>query len=325
MDQDQSPLDERHNPAIADLGEMIRLRYAARELTGFPRVLAKQMMAGGHRSRFRGRGMDFDEVRIYQPGDDVRSIDWRVTAKTQTPHTKIFREERERPVLVVADLRSSMFFGSQRLKSVVACEIAAALAWAGLNANDRVGGLIFGPQQQTEIKARRSHHAVLQFIHDLRDFSQQLLQLATDNQPCDHISLAHILEETRRTALPGTTVFVVSDFYDFGDECQQHLFQLARHCNLNFCHVFDSLEMDLPQPALYAVSDGQQQRILDTGDHKLRRQYAEAYTQRNQQLQKWSQQLAAGLLPFNTSEPVMAILAQAYGKRRKARTGQQRR
>ena len=133
------------------------------------------MMAGGHRSRFRGRGMDFDEVRIYQPGDDVRSIDWRVTAKTQTPHTKIFREERERPVLVVADF-AAMFFGSQRLKSVVACEIAAARA--GLNANDRVGGLIFGPQQQTEIKARRSHHAVLQFIHDLRDF-WQLLQHAT--------------------------------------------------------------------------------------------------------------------------------------------------
>ena len=84
----------------------------------------------GRRSRFRGRGMDFDEVRIYQPGDDVRSIDWRVTAKTQTPHTKIFREERERPVLVVSDLRGSMFFGSQRLKSVHACEVSAALVYS---------------------------------------------------------------------------------------------------------------------------------------------------------------------------------------------------
>ena len=313
---------ENNHPAIANLGEMVRLRYAARELTGFPRVLAKQMMAGGHRSKFRGRGMDFDEVRIYQPGDDVRSIDWRVTAKTQTPHTKIFREERERPVLVVADLRSSMFFGSQRLKSVVACEIAAALAWAGLNANDRVGGLIFGPGQQTEIKARRSHHAVLQFIHDLRDFSEQLLQQTTDNHSGDGYSLAHILEETRRTALPGTTVFVVSDFHDFGEECQQHLFQLARHCNLNFCHVYDNLEAQLPEPALYAVSDGQQQTILDTGNQSLRHHFADAFTQRNQQLQKWSQQLSAGLLPFNTSEPVMEILAQAYGKRRKGRSGQ---
>ena len=107
----ESPEQSNH-PAIANLTEMVRLRYGARELTGFPRVQARQMMAGGHRSSFRGRGMDFDEVRIYQPGDDVRTIDWRVTAKTQTPHTKIFREERERPVLVVCDLRGPMFLAA---------------------------------------------------------------------------------------------------------------------------------------------------------------------------------------------------------------------
>ena len=174
------PPEQDNHPAIASLSEMVRLRYAARELTGFPQVQARQMMAGGHRSSFRGRGMDFDEVRIYQPGDDVRTIDWRVTAKTQVPHTKIFREERERPVLVVCDLRGPMFFGSQRLKSVVACEISAALAWAGLSANDRVGGLVFGAQQQAEVKSRRSHHAVLQYIHQLQDFSQQLLEPAPD-------------------------------------------------------------------------------------------------------------------------------------------------
>ena len=133
------PDDMNNHPAIANLSDMVKLRYGARELTSFPKVQARQMIAGGHRSRFRGRGMDFDEVRIYQPGDDVRTIDWRVTAKTEIPHTKIFREERERPVLVVCDLRQAMFFGSQRLKSVVACEVAAALGWAGLNANDRVG------------------------------------------------------------------------------------------------------------------------------------------------------------------------------------------
>ena len=119
--------NDQEHPATASLSEMIRLRYGARELTGFPKIQARQMLAGGHKSRFRGRGMDFDQVRIYQPGDDVRSIDWRVTARTEVPHTKIFSEERERPILVISDLRSSMFFGSQRLKSVVACEISAAL------------------------------------------------------------------------------------------------------------------------------------------------------------------------------------------------------
>jgi uncharacterized protein (DUF58 family) len=306
--------DNNHHPAIASLSEMVRLRYAARELTSFPRIQARQMMAGGHRSRFRGRGMDFEEVRIYQPGDDVRTIDWRVTAKTQTPHTKIFREERERPVLVVSDLRSSMFFGSQRLKSVVACEISAALAWAGLTANDRVGGLVFGAEHQAEVKSRRSHHAVLQFIHELQDFSQQLLEPVADQ-----LSLAHILEEARRFSLPGTTIFVVSDFHDFDQECERHLFELARHGNLNFCHVYDSIETELPEPALYAVSDGEHQRLLDTGNQHLRDTFANAFTERSQRLQKFSQQLSAGLLPFNSADPVMNILAQAYGKRRKGR------
>ena len=309
----QTPENNNH-PAIANLSEMVRLRYAARELTGFPQVQARQMMAGGHRSRFRGRGMDFDEVRIYQPGDDVRSIDWRVTAKTQTPHTKIFREERERPVLVVSDLRGPMFFGSQRLKSVLACEVSAALAWAGLNANDRVGGLVFGAQQQSDVKSRRSHHAVLEFIHKLRDFSEQLLQPAADQY-----SLAHILEETRRFALPGTTIFIVSDFHDFNEDCERHLFELARHGNLNFCHIFDNIEIQLPDPALYAVSDGEQQRLLDTGNNRLREEFANAFAARSQRLKKFSQQLSAGLLPFNTADSAMSVLAQAYGKRRKGR------
>jgi uncharacterized protein (DUF58 family) len=306
--------ENNNHPAIANLSEMVKLRYGARELTSFPRVQARQMMAGGHRSRFRGRGMDFDEVRIYQPGDDVRSIDWRVTAKTQTAHTKIFREERERPVLVVSDLRSSMFFGSQRLKSVVACEISAALAWAGLNANDRVGGLVFGAQRQAEVKSRRSHHAVLQFIHELRDFSEQLLEPAADQ-----LSLAHILEEARRFSLPGTTIFIVSDFYDFDEDCERHLFELARHGNLNFCQVYDNIETELPEPALYAVSDGERQTLLDTSNKTLRDQFANAFEARNQRLKKFSQQLSAGLLAFNTSDSVMSVLAQAYGKRRKGR------
>ena len=234
--------DQQH-PATASLSEMIRLRYGARELTGFPKIQARQMLAGGHKSRFRGRGMDFDQVRIYQPGDDVRSIDWRVTARTEVPHTKIFSEERERPILVISDLRSSMFFGSQRLKSVVACEISAALAWAGLAANDRAGGLIFGQQEQMDVKARRSHHAVLQFIHGLQEYSAKLLDIQqTEGPQPDLYSLAEILEEARRFVLPGSTIFIVSDFHDLNDDCERHVFELARHGNLNFCQVFDNIE-----------------------------------------------------------------------------------
>ncbi|MGB2421055.1 MAG: DUF58 domain-containing protein [Porticoccaceae bacterium] len=304
--------DEEH-PAIATLSQLIKLRYGARELTGFPKIQARQMLAGGHKSRFRGRGMDFDQVRIYQPGDDVRSIDWRVTARTQVPHTKIFSEERERPILVISDLRSPMFFGSQRLKSVVACEISAALAWAGLAANDRAGGLVFGPQQQIDIKSRRSHHAVLQFIHALHEYSAQLVELQTDRY-----SLADILEESRQFILPGSTVFIVSDFHDLDSNCERHLFELARHGNLNFCHVYDDIETDLPPPSLYAVTDGQHHTMLDSSNPQLRERFVDAFSQRSQHLRKLSEQLSAGLLLFDSADPVMSVLARAYGKRRKA-------
>ena len=310
-----NPQAQQTHPAIADLNTLIRLRHAAKELSGFPKIQARQMLAGGHRSRFRGRGMDFDQVRIYQPGDDVRSIDWRVTARTQTPHTKLFIEERERPVLIICDLRRGMFFGSQRLKSVLACEVSAALAWAGLSANDRAGGLIFGPQTQLDIKSRRSHHAVLQFIHGLQEFSAALLDAQQDSY-----RLADILEESRRFALPGSTVFVVSDFYDLDADCERHLFELARHCNLNFCHIFDDLETQLPTPAVYAVSDGEQQTSIDTSNAQLRQRFAQQFSQRTAVLRKLSEQLFSGLLTFNTAQPVMTVLAKAYGRRRSGRT-----
>ena len=287
--------EHQHHPAIASLHDMVKLRYGARELTGFPKVQARQMLAGGHKSRFRGRGMDFDQVRIYQPGDDVRSIDWRVTARTQVPHTKIFSEERERPILVISDLRSPMFFGSQRLKSVVACEISAALAWAGLSANDRAGGLIFGQQEQMDVKPRRSHHAVLKFIHGLQDYSVKLLHLKdSDKSDTDRYSLAEILEESRRFVLPGST-------------------------NLNFCHVFDDIEKQLPPPSLYAVSDGLHQTLLDTSNSQLRERFQQAFVDRSMRLRKMSEKLSAGLLPFNTDDSVINVLRRAYGKRRSSR------
>ena len=304
------------HPAIADIQQLIQLRYGAKELTGFPKVQARQMLAGGHRSHFRGRGMDFDQVRVYQPGDDVRSIDWRVTARTQTAHTKIFVEERERPILLISDLRSSMFFGSQRLKSVVGCEVTAALAWAGLAINDRVGGLLFGAQSQLDIKSKRSHHNVLQLIHGLTQFSESLLKPQRDNY-----SLSDILEESRRFALPGSTLFIVSDFQDLDSRCEPHLFKLAKHCNLNFCHIFDPLEIELPTPALYGVSNGDQQAILDTADRSLRQQFTDKFRQRKALLGKFSEQLSAGLLEFDTNKSVMRRLASIYGKRRSSRRG----
>ena len=300
------------NPAIAIQQSLIRLRYGARELTNFPNPVARQQVSGAHKSRWRGRGMDFEEVRIYKPGDDVRSIDWRVTARTQVTHTKVFSEERERPILIITDLRGSMFFGSQRLKSVVACEIAAALAWAGLAANDRVGGLIFGQQQHEDVKAKRSHHAVLQYIHSLHGFSKHLLNLHEES-----FNLTDMLHESKQRVLPGSTLFIISDFNDLNDECSRHLFDIARLARVNLCHVYDNLEVELPPPSVYAVSDGKNKMLLDCRNSSLRQSYADSFRTRSEQIKAVNEKLGGCLLTFNTSENIMSMLGRTYGKRRR--------
>ena len=148
--------------AYTALSELVALRFNARlQLTSKRRSLST--LAGPYQANFRGRGIDFEEVRAYQAGDDVRSIDWRVTARTTEPHTKLFQEEKERPVLVVVDQRIRNFFGSKQcFKSVLAAYTAALLAWSALRNNDRVGGLVLTDNDLKEIRPRRSK---LSLIH----------------------------------------------------------------------------------------------------------------------------------------------------------------
>jgi uncharacterized protein (DUF58 family) len=300
---------------IPDTAALIRLRHSARELSLFPSRLAQSAMGGNYRSRFRGRGMDFDEVRPYQPGDDIRTIDWRVTARTTAVHTKVFREERERPVLIATDLRSSMFFGSQRLKSLVACDVAAALAWAGLNANDRVGGLVFSPSGQRDSRGRKNRHAVLQIFQHLSSACEELLTPAPDQ-----LSLADILEDLRRVATPGATLVLISDFHDLDRHCEKHLFELVRHCDVTLCQVIDALEAELPPPGSYAVTDGEQTLNLDTRSTTLRQSHASAYRQRQLALVGLGKRLGIPILTFTTDQPVLPVLARAYGKNGRRRT-----
>ncbi len=169
--------------AYTDIRDLIRLRYAVRELDSLTLPKSTNPLAGLLTSNFRGRGTDFAEVRVYQPGDDVRTIDWRVTARTQTPHTKVFQEEKERPVLILVDQSISMFFGSQvAFKSVIAAEAAALIAWTNLDRGDRVGGIVFTENHHREVRPRRSKHSVLRLLHEIHDFNHLLSRQASSAQ-----------------------------------------------------------------------------------------------------------------------------------------------
>lgn len=299
----------------SQLGDLIKLRHLAADLNIFSRKISRSHLAGQQKTHFRGRGMEFEEVRLYQPGDDVRSIDWRVTARTQVPHTKVYREERERPVLIVTDLRSPMFFGSQkRFKSVQAVTIATQLAWAALHGNDRVGGLVFGQNRHRDIRPKRSKHQVMTMLQNLCELGQ--LQRAPMLQH-NELSLAQILQDTRRVTRPGTALFVISDFADFDHQAEAQLHLLCRHNDISLMRISDPLEAELPNLARLQISDGAQTATINNNADQRQRHQQQAQ-QHLQRLQDCSLKQGAEFIDISTGQDPIEALQQRFAKRKPA-------
>lgn len=307
--------NSRRVPGVyVTLDELLKTRLHARDvnLSKQRKILSQQ--SGSHASRFRGRGIDFTEVRTYHPGDDIRNIDWRVTARTGKPHTKLYAEERERPVLIICDQSQAMFFGSRKcFKSVLATHIATTLAWSALARGDRVGGLVFSDNAHTETRPKRSHHAVLHFIEELIAYNHELKQKP---QIETSISLSNTLQHARRITRPGSEIFIISDFYDMEQSCRHHLFQLSRHNDLVAIQTYDELEANLPPPGIYPITNGRQRILIDLFSSDLASQYRTQWERRNQQLTKTLGELSIPLIPIKTNESIVSALQTGLGLRR---------
>ena len=301
--------------AYVELNELIALRFPARQLQLRRRKRALNVLAGPNKSNFRGRGIDFEEVRSYQPGDDIRGIDWRVTARTGSPHTKLFREERERPLLVAVDQRSGMFFGSSHcFKSVLAAQLASLIAWSGLDGGERVGGLVFNGTEHREIRPRRSRKTVLALLSHMADYNRDLpLDTASPSG-----SFAAMLTNLRRIVRPGSSLFIVSDFRGAGDEhAREHLFQLAQHSEITAIACNDPLEAELPRAGRYAVTDGSQRSELNTADKSLRDTYQQHALEQRELLSTDLRRLGIPLLQATTDGAPFSLLQQFYGDSRR--------
>ncbi|MEX2962117.1 DUF58 domain-containing protein [Microbulbifer sp. TYP-18] len=323
MTQEASHTELSPRGAYPAVGPMVQLRHIARQLQLFRPRLARSDQAGNLLTRYRGRGMNFEEVRDYQAGDDVRSIDWRVTARTGSAHTKLYQEERERPVLILLDLRSPMFFGSRRaFKSVAGCGIAAALGWAGLQHSDRIGALLFSDQSSETVRPRRSHHSVLAMIHGMvaRAGALQNPAASAGNQP-----LRLLLEEARRIARPGSAMFLISDCHDLDESCAQPLYLLTRHADLQILRVSDPFERRLPDQSL-TISDGVQRTFLNAGNRSLRAHFATSQAEARAAVEQLCRRHRLPLLDFDNTQPVVPALLRVYGGRqaKPARTGRPR-
>ena len=267
-----------------DQASLLNTRHWAKDFKLFSRQAARSMLLGETRSRFRGRGMEFEEVRAYQAGDDIRSIDWRVSARTGGTFTKLFCEEHERPVHVMVDQRNSLFFGSQvQFKSVLAAEVACAIAWAALAGSDRIGGQIIGDYESRDIRAKRNKQAVLKFIHNLTEINSLL---PTNKQQTEiGNTIANMIEECRRITRPGTAVFIISDFHDFDQLAAKALSSLGRHCDISLLNISDPLEKQLPLLGNVAISDGVEHRSV-TLNKKLKSDYQNKLNEHQERLQQ---------------------------------------
>jgi uncharacterized protein (DUF58 family) len=292
-----------------DLSSLLDIRFGARDLNLFTREPARSMLLGETRSRYRGRGMEFEEVRQYQPGDDIRTIDWRVTARTGKTHTKLFCEERERPVHVILDQRSTMFFGcGVRFKSVLAAELAACIAWAALAGSDRIGGQIIGDTRESDIRARRNKHAVLQFMHEINDFNRDL----PGREPIAR-SLAYMLEECRRLSRPGTAIFIISDFHDMDSDAEKSLGLLGRHMDLTLIRTLDRLEESLTVQGRLGISDGNHASVVDMSNTLLEN-YRQEQRVRDAMLKRSASRSAATLVEITTDDEPLSFLQRLYRK-----------
>ncbi len=250
------------------ISELTILRLQCQSIFRKPSVKTSAPLAGGYASPFRGRGMDFNEVRVYQPGDDVRNIDWRVTARTNKTHTKLFVEERERPVFVMVDLGPTMQFATRvAFKSVIASKIAVLLAWAADGHGDRVGAFLFDNTQHLELKPLGGKKGVLKLIHFLAAWKFDRTSEESSKNFTDALLRAH------KGIRSGSLVYILSDFYNIGKKAKSYLAQLARRNDVVCISVQDPIEVAFPESGYYEFTDGKNYGSIDTRMKKNREQF----------------------------------------------------
>jgi len=299
--------------ARVKLSTLIGLHRDARNI---PLVASqvKAQMAGGHLSAFRGRGMDYHESRPYQSGDDIRAIDWRVTARTGRTHTKTYREERERPVLLLVDLCRTMFFGTRTcFKSVLAAKLAALLAWSSAHHGDRVGGLFFSEAHHLELRPKRGKAAALHLVQQLASHPAWSQQHKTTN---GLEAGSEALNRLRHVARPGSLVILVSDFRFLDDSCRVHLSQLAKHNDVVLLFTHDPFEQALPPSGRYRLSDGDIEISLDSTNLASREQYQQRFSAHFEALVNLSNQLHLYLLDVSTTSNLLDTLQSGFGFRK---------
>jgi len=305
------PASETDPRIHVTLAHLRSLEGRARSLSFLPRQPARSVLNGRHASRLRGRGLNFEELRNYLPGDDIRAIDWKVTARTGEPHVRVMTEERDRPTLIVVDQRMSMFFGSRlNMKAVTAAEAAALAAFRILEQGDRVGGIVFGDRDIAEIRPQRSRVALNRFLAALAEANALL---RADAPPVEALSLTRVLRAVARIAPRNHLVIVLSDFDVVDDKTERLVSGLSRHNDLVLGLVSDPFADDIPEGLRFVVSDGVLQAEVDTGDRRAHDSLRDLARGRLAAVLDWQRRYGVPVLPLSAAEETLPQLRRLMG------------
>ena len=287
---------------FVSLSELLSMESVSR---GFSFLANKQrvksILGGKHASKLRGRGLDFEEVRNYVPGDDVRNIDWKVTARTQKTHLRVFTEEKEKPALIIVDQTKSMFFGSQhKTKSVVAAELAALSAFKVAKEGDRVGGIVFGDKGTDIVLPKRNRKNILFFLEKLSKRNKELI----DSKPEGFENrLNAVFSKIRNVVTHDFLVVIISDFHRYSEEVVKQISYLSAHNDVVLAKVYDPMERDLI-PAKFIGGDTQKQLSIDGLNTTLKKEFQKGFDKEYTKFEAEMRKHRVPIFKINTVEDV---------------------
>ena len=270
--------------------------------------LSRHIFSGEYHSAFKGRGMSFSEVRSYQYGDDVRNIDWNVTARTGEPHIKVFEEERELTVILLIDVSRSAFFGTgEQMKNDMITELCAVLSFSAINNNDKVGVLFFSDQVEKFIPPKKGKQHILRIIRELLDFKPV----------SKHTDIGMALEYFNNVVKKRCICFMLSDFIADGYDTALRI--AARRHDIIGMHIFDPKEQDLPNVGLIRVVDAETGTLqyLDTSSAKVRTAQKDWFDKNRAYFKSAFAKSGADLISLPTDVPYTSQLLNFFKKRSK--------
>ena len=300
--------------AYVTLDDLLRLNHRAKGFSFLPRQPVHSLLAGRHASRLRGRGLEFEELRHYYEGDDVRAIDWRATARLGEPQLRVYTEERDRQVLLLVDQRLGMFFGSQlAMKSVVAAEAAALSAWRVTSLGDRIGGLVFSENGIDEIRPRARQAAIGPLFEAIVRHNGKLR--ADDPRPSDPALLNAALAKVPQLLAHDGLLTLITDAAGADAETVRLITEITAHNDVLTIFVFDPLEADLPDIGRAVIADAGSQIEIDSASGSLRRRFATSFIERREAIEGFSRRRAIPVLPLSTGRDTADQLRELLGRR----------